>query len=351
MWFLKYIVSKLIKMKSRPLSSLAIMGAILVLTHWAEATLANSPHHTMVQNQLGPSQNLASSIDAQAFQLYRRGLSILQRQDLKPELCQQAIADFDNALKLKPSPYIAAKIYTQRGNAYRKGRSCQLYKSNELLRQEYDEAIRLDPTHAEAYKQRASTFDRASDEALADINRAIELDPNDPEAYELRSYLYLRRNDAEHTIADLERSVALYQQTGNVEKYEEVKEQLRVVNLVTAPEFGQGYDQLIAFNQKISRSFTSGICQGQTLKQTLEDIDSLLSENSSLLKAHHVHIDSLQNSSVSWQGRASGISTTLKPFRIVNNLVAEQKTDAVQEQCTLHPEILQNNPHLGQPIR
>jgi tetratricopeptide (TPR) repeat protein len=71
-----------------------------------------------------------------------------------------------------------------------------------------DEAIWLNPNVAEAYFKRASAFreldDRQYDRALADYDQAIRLDPKHLEAYNGRGFLHRMKGQYDRAIADID---------------------------------------------------------------------------------------------------------------------------------------------------
>ena len=84
---------------------------------------------------------------------------------------EEAIADYDEAIRLKPD---YAQAYYNRGNA--KGR---LERHEEAIA-DYDEAIRLKPDHAQAYYNRGAAKAALDlrDEARKDFEIALELARN-----------------------------------------------------------------------------------------------------------------------------------------------------------------------------
>jgi tetratricopeptide (TPR) repeat protein len=94
----------------------------------------------------------------------------------------QAIQDFNEAIKLDPS---FEQAFNNRGNAYdERGQYDRAI-------QDFDEAIKLKPDYAHAYNNRGVSYDhkRDYDRAYQDYNKAIELDPNYAAAFTNRSYL------------------------------------------------------------------------------------------------------------------------------------------------------------------
>lgn len=76
---------------------------------------------------------------------------------------------------------------------------------------EFNRAIRMDPTYAEAYHDRGNAYSGLGNEvaAFADYNKAITLDPDYGNAYYNRGNLYLQREQYHQAIADYDRAIAL----------------------------------------------------------------------------------------------------------------------------------------------
>ncbi len=107
---------------------------------------------------------LAKGGNAKARILIGRGYTLMVK-----GLADLAIADFDQAIKLKPN---SASAYNHRGLAYRrKGDSARAI-------QNYSKAVTLNPVYALAYNNRGYVYESLGqrDNAIADFNRALLLD-------------------------------------------------------------------------------------------------------------------------------------------------------------------------------
>ena len=110
---------------------------------------------------------------------YKEGLRLAQRGILK-----EARDEFDKAIRLKPT---YAEAFSARGNV--RNRLMQ----NTLALEDFAEAIRLNPSYTEAYYNRANVYmDMGErDKAVQDYSQAIKLNPSHAEAFYNRGLVYI----------------------------------------------------------------------------------------------------------------------------------------------------------------
>lgn len=120
-----------------------------------------------------------------------RGLAYLA---LKKQ--EQAISDFDNAIKLD-SEYILA--YYNRGAAHG-----QLDRFDQAI-SDYTQVIKFDSEHvADAYFHRGSNYGKLNlfDQAISDFTQVIKLDPKYAEAYFYRAFSRLNKSNRDGIMTD-----------------------------------------------------------------------------------------------------------------------------------------------------
>ena len=134
--------------------------------------------------------------NAQAF--YNRGVAKTNQ-----ERYEDAIADYDEAIRLKPD-YLDALI--NRGGV----KDTFLGRHAEAIA-DYDEAIRLDPGNAQAFYNRgvAKTNHERYEDAIADYDEAIRLDPNYVDALNNRDGLKDALGRHAEAIADYDEAIRL----------------------------------------------------------------------------------------------------------------------------------------------
>jgi len=113
-----------------------------------------------------------------------------------------SIADYNQALKLHPSN---AEAYYKQGLAY--------YETKEYDRAiaEYNQALKLDPSYAHAYYDRGNAYldKKEYDRAIADYNQVLKLDPSYAHAYNNRGNAYFHKKEYDRAIADINQALKL----------------------------------------------------------------------------------------------------------------------------------------------
>jgi tetratricopeptide (TPR) repeat protein len=164
-----------------------------------QAPLANGwdsqEDRTVVSESSGRANNTAAS-NAPALYL-ARGELWARAGDL-----DQAIADFDEAIRLEPGKALA---YSHRGNAWsRKGE-----KDRALA--DYDAAIRIDPNSPALFRDRGILWRRYGDldRALLDFDHAIRLGFSDASAYNERGLVWYEKKSLDRAIADFNQALKI----------------------------------------------------------------------------------------------------------------------------------------------
>ena len=114
----------------------------------------------------------------------------------------RAIADFDEAIRLKPD---FAEAYHGRGIAYfNKG-------EHDHAVENYNKAIDLDPDYAEAYNNCGIAYFSKGEHnhAVENYNKAIDLDSGYAKAYNNRGVAYSSSGEYEHAIEDYDKAIEL----------------------------------------------------------------------------------------------------------------------------------------------
>jgi hypothetical protein len=115
---------------------------------------------------------------------------------------EKAIEYLNNAIKLEPS---YAEAYYNRGNAYNKPG-----QYNRAI-EDFNEAIRLNPYYALAYVNRGNAYLKLEqyDRAIKDFNEAIRLNSGYAEAYYNRGLAYFNLKQYARTIEDCNEAIRL----------------------------------------------------------------------------------------------------------------------------------------------
>lgn len=108
----------------------------------------------------------------------------------------EARAYYDEAIRLDPA---CAAAYRGRGTAW------HFQREYPLALKDYDEAIRLDPEFARAYLNRGTLHHRQGElkEAVTDYSEAIRLDPKALDGYRYRSAAYAKLDEHQSAAVDL----------------------------------------------------------------------------------------------------------------------------------------------------
>ena len=114
----------------------------------------------------------------------------------------RAIQDYDQAIRLNPSN---ADAFNNRGVSY-------FHKSDyDRAIQDYDQAIHLNPNHATAFYNRGVAYKRKGDHdrAIQDFDQAIRLNPSDATAFNNRGTAYDDQGEYDRAIQDYDQAIRL----------------------------------------------------------------------------------------------------------------------------------------------
>jgi tetratricopeptide (TPR) repeat protein len=151
---------------------------------------------TLFGGLTGCSSSASTNPDALVERAAERGL----QGDLKG-----SVALLDEALQIDPRH---AQAYATRATAFRK------LGDHQRAVQDCSKAIEINPRFAEAYCQRAfayqqSQLDNRVEQALADASKAVELDRTNPLAFIIRGNARLERKEYPQAIADFTKAIEL----------------------------------------------------------------------------------------------------------------------------------------------
>lgn len=113
-----------------------------------------------------------------------------------------AIQDYDQAIRIDPSNVMA---FEGRGNAYSdKG-------DYDRAIQDFNQAIKLNPTYGLAFYTRGFAYDNKGDydRAIQDYDQTIRLLPNATQGFDGRAEAYDAKGDREHAIQDFTQAIVL----------------------------------------------------------------------------------------------------------------------------------------------
>jgi serine/threonine protein kinase len=184
-----------------------------------------------------------------AFAYNNRGLAKYELGDKKG-----AIADYNKAIRLN---FNYALAYRNRGNAksdlgdkkgaiadyneairinpdlasayYDRGKQKYELGDKKGAIADYNEAIRINPNATSAYYNRGLMKDELGDKqgAIADYNEAIRINPNAAAAYYNRGLIKKSRAEKQEALADFRKAAELDQQQGNTEFYNNSRDRIR----------------------------------------------------------------------------------------------------------------------------
>jgi Tfp pilus assembly protein PilF len=189
----------------------AMTCAVLVL---AVPALGASQKDRDDCRQRGPSANLDLQIEACTRIIDDRGEPQRARTDAYNERAiawshkkdiDRAIADYDEAIRLEPTHF----RYYERGELWGKKRNFDRAIAD------YGEAIRLNPDYRIAYSSRAGAYmsKQDYDRAIADYNRVISFNPDSPASapsHKWRGDAWFAKGDLDRAIADYGEAIRLY---------------------------------------------------------------------------------------------------------------------------------------------
>src|SRR6266545_5696659 len=112
----------------------------------------------------------------------------------------RAMSDVNEALRVDPNSATAFRV---RGELYRRAGKLDLALAD------FNQAIRIDPTLARAFDGRGNTFNnkREYDRAIEDYNEAVRLNPDYAQTYSNRGAAYYFKGQYERAIADHDEAI------------------------------------------------------------------------------------------------------------------------------------------------
>ena len=130
----------------------------------------------------------------------------------KRKIYNRALQEFDKAIKIDPSSF---KAYFWRGRVYLKTE-----QYNEAIA-DFKMVIKLKPDYSKPYHNLGWLYYQKGkyEESIQYLNKAIELEPNNGWAYYTRGRSHFRRGDLQEALRDTKKSCGLgYQQACSVQK-------------------------------------------------------------------------------------------------------------------------------------
>jgi Flp pilus assembly protein TadD len=188
-----------------------------------------------------------------------RGVAADQR--LGAQYVQKAIADCDEILKIQPpnaeARNLRDKLFERLKTGTNTAKASEAVKRGEALHgerryaeaiREFDSAITLDPSSADAYRRRAMSKRENADlkGSLNDFNKAIELDPKNYQTFLGRGILREKTGDEQGAMNDYTRGIELNPQYPNGYSYRG----LLKINLKDYPGAIRDFDMAISLDPK-----------------------------------------------------------------------------------------------------
>ncbi|MBD2249297.1 tetratricopeptide repeat protein [Nostoc sp. FACHB-888] len=209
-------------------TSAAILGIFTVLSEFSPAVYAQPPQMLITQQQNyqvtdNILRNLRNATDPSYADVKLQALNQTITEQQGSEVARavgehkkasignshlfqsdytQAIADFNQALKLQPNDAVA---YYNRGVAYiKQGNYTQAIA-------DYNQALNLQPNFTDTYVSRGVAYAREGNytQAIADYNQALKLQPNDANAYYNKACAYSLKKEVKAAIENLQRAIDL----------------------------------------------------------------------------------------------------------------------------------------------
>jgi tetratricopeptide (TPR) repeat protein len=159
---------------------------------------SNLGHNEQADEDYSKAIELSRDVTTQARSLYNRAL--IRYYDLGEH--EKGLADFDQAIKLDPG---FAMAYRARGAVY-----WDQERWEEAV-QDYSKAIELEPNDAGAYVSRGYVYSMLGrlEDSLQDYDRAIELEPYNAGAYSGRGDAYVQLGHLEEALQDYNKAIEL----------------------------------------------------------------------------------------------------------------------------------------------
>ncbi|PWT85862.1 MAG: hypothetical protein C5B56_13360 [Proteobacteria bacterium] len=137
------------------------------------------------------------SVQNRTMAFYNRGISYQAKGDH-----DRAIADFDQALKLRPNEPDAL---------VNRGRSYEAKGDHDRAITDYEQVLKVRPGNLDALFNRGLSYEAKGDHdrAIADYDQVLKARPNDQDALYQRGASYLEKKNYDRGIADLDRLIRL----------------------------------------------------------------------------------------------------------------------------------------------